>query len=312
MLALDAFLFQAWVPAPPAPQFTLFPPSKTYPRFPQPVLPHADGSRWYLEVTNAGVLQVGGRTLDQPTPTRELQLVDPTTELTAYRLVLTAASPPTLTTLALRDSSYGFHKDLPIWSVNGREWMLQVSNTGAVSVSGSSSNWPMVPNFGIPTSTPLPQFQQPQAAIASPHGAWRLLVSDSGIWELQSDFSQVQHLSSAFLWTQDDLMPFQITVTDDGILTVIDAAPTIPRFYEALLVSPGGTFFTLVGNQTGGDIILSVTSTLYDAINVREEWPLVISTHGNYLYCVDDRYPPPLPQMSRRWGQRRRTPKRNA
>lgn len=311
MLALFAFLFDTWTPAPPAPVFTTYAPSKTYPRFPQPILTHPDGSRWYLECTNAGVLQIGGRTLDAATPVRDVQLVD-STAVAAYRLVLTGAIPPLLQTLSLREASFGYHKDLPVWSVNGREWTVQVSQAGAIGVAGASSTWPMTPNLGIPTNTPAPQYQQPMAAISGGSSAWKLLVSDSGIWELEQQYGPVKTLSSAYLWTQDDTMPFQVTVTEDGILTVIDAQPTIPRIYETILVSPGGTWFTLVGTSVSGDIILSVTSTLYDAINAREEWPLVISQHGNYLYIADERFPPPIPGVGRRWGQRRRQPRRNA
>lgn len=311
MLALFAFLFQTWTPAPTAPVFTTYPPSKTYPRFSQPILTHPDGSRWYLEVTNAGVLQIGGRTLDVATPIREVQLID-STNVSAYRLSLTGAVPPLIQTSTLRDPSMGYHKDLPVWSVNGREWTIQVSQAGAISVVGASSNWPMTPNLGIPTNTPAPQFQQPLPAISAGVSEWKLFVSDSGIWDIEQQYDPVKTLSSAFLWTQDDTMPFQVTVTEDGLLTVIDAPPTIPQIYETVLVSPGGTFFTLIGAVVDHDIILSVTSTLYDALNARDEWPLMISQHGNYLYIADERFPPPIPGVGRRWGQRRRQPRRNA
>jgi hypothetical protein len=311
MLAIFAFLFQAWAPSAPAPVFPTYPPSKTYPRFSQPILTHANGSRWYLEVTNAGVLQVGGRTLDAATPIRDVQLLDDTA-VSAYRLALTAAVPPLLQTIPLREATFGYHKDLPVWSVNGREWTIRVSQAGAISVVGASSNWPMTPNLGIPTNTPAPTFQQPMVAISGGRSEWKLFVSESGIWDLQQQYDPVKTLSSAYLWTQDDTLPFQVTVTEDGVLTVVDAPSTIPRIYELILVSPGGTFFTLVGNIVDHDIILSVTSTLYDAMNARDEWPLVISQHGNYLYIADDRFPPPLPGVGRRWGQRKRQPRRNA
>lgn len=283
------------------------------PQFDQPVLAQSNGTRWWIQVSNAGILQVVSPTDAPLTPTRRICLVD-ANNVAAFRLGISDDTPPMPTLTPLRDSSMGNHMDLPIWSPNGREWTLGVTQLGEIMIEALSSNWPMLPSMGLPTYTPGSGYQFPFVTLQDGTGTgWQLLVNDSGIWSLQDEDSQpIRHRSTVRLWTQDDSTPFQVIVDNDGLLTVTDAPTSIPKLYEAVLCSPGGSFWTLVGDVVAGDVILSITDTLQQALNNRDEWPLVVSQHGNYLYIADDRFPSPVPGMPRRWGSRRRMPRRKA
>lgn len=279
------------------------------PSFEQPVLAQANGKRWWLQVTNQGTLDTARVTDADLTPIRRLKFVDATTDATAYQLGLSndAVPVPTLTTLA--DASLGNHKDLPIWSPNGREWTMQVVN-GVLTVSPLANTWnTMVPVGGLPTSIPGVPYQFPDIAIQDSAGIlWQILVTDGGLWEVQNQMDlPVKSLSHCALWTQDDTIPFQITVNTEGLLTVTDAPLTTPKLYEIVLVSPSGLFYILQGQNVGGDVILEISNAIQDSMDNRDEWPLMIAQNGRYTYIADDRFPPPIPSMPRRWGQRRRS-----
>lgn len=278
------------------------------PAFEQPVLAQANGKRWWLQVTNQGALDTARLTDADLTPIRRLKMID-TNETTAYTLTLSNDAVPVLVVTPLASVALGNHKDLPIWSPNGREWTLQIVN-GVVTLTPLSIAWPtMVPIGGMPSHRPGLPYQFPDIAIVDDKNIlWRILVTDGGLWEIQNEQDlPIKHLSHCALWTQGDEQPFQITVNTEGLLTVTDAPLTTPKLYEIVLISPSGLFYVLQGQDVAGDVILEVSNSIQDAMDNRDEWPLMIAQNGRYIYISDDRFPPPIPSMPRRWGQRRRS-----
>lgn len=280
------------LPLPPQSQSTQLP-AITYPRFPQPILVHpVSGQYYYLQIGNMGGLHVGGKTLDPPTNPRRQVLVD-AARTVAYEIRLTSVDPPAITVSAALPGSQGGWEDLFVWSPNGREWAVQVLPTGALQYIALSSDWE--------------KLRAPLSTIAPDGRAWHLTVAEHGVYSADgphaAPFTDLGH--TVRLRSQDDTIAAEITVSNDGILSVSDPIEGhLAPYYEAELLSPhGAKFFLTMDSQR----ILYVTDWTAIEHN-RDEWPLVVSQNGQYLYVVDDRFPPPIPGIPQ--GRRRqRIPK---
>lgn len=241
---------------------------QTYPTYPQPILEQASGLRWYLELTNAGTLSAKATTIDQPTSQKRLTLVS-TDRTKAYRLGLNAANPPTVTA-AEWPASFGGYEDLYVFSPNGREWAIQVSNSGGLSTKALSHDWPRM-------RTPI---------LASPDNTrWRFEVDDGGVYQVTSDLTESTLRQPLILRSQDDTTAWQITIDNNGILSVSDVALNLGIYYDAELISPSLERWALQVDQNGILYIDSIT----DLINARDSWPLVLAKNNKELYCVDSR-----------------------
>jgi hypothetical protein len=263
---------------------------KTYPTFPQPIINQAGGLNWYLELSNAGVLRVGGTTTDAPTPLSRLKLVDPTGRA-AYRLGLDSGSPPTVTATALLQASDASYQDLPVWSINGREWNLRVTSAGALVVSAIATDWRMAD----------------QPTLLDPAGRmWDLQILDSGV--TQTDGPRlapiVQGQPSVKLRSDDDTVSYAVTIDNEGILFV-DGPNDVreAEFYEVLLTSANGLRFALSVDASG---ILGIDDG-FQAIEALDQYPIIWQRRSNVLYVVDTRFRPPVPGMTgRTFGRRAR------
>lgn len=276
---------------------------RTRPPYPQPVLRQAStGYRFYLQVRNDGHLDGLVRTPDEPFDTPRLTLVAGD-RLSSWELRVTDADPPGLIVFE-RPVGWGQYEDLSVWDWRGREYLLTIPSAGHIFLKPVGRDWPVMPTSGVPTSRP------PTMRIIGQQGQeWEWTVSDGGIWYLSTPTSTAPttHLSSFSLWTFDDQIPFTVSITRDGILTVIDADPdTTPHRYEVALVSPAGLTWLLRGQNVNGDVILELGD---DMQGQGDEWPIMLAQNGRTAYIADDRYPPPIPGIPRRYGTRRRIPR---
>lgn len=290
---------------PPPPPVVLVPihQHQTRPPYPQPVLRHpVSGRSYYLQVKNDGTLDTPVMTGDEPTSIPRVTLVAGDRQ-TSWQLALSSDIPPQLSVIQRPLITGGFD-DLSVWDWRGREYTLRIPESdGDVLLEPIGRDWNIMPSQGIPLSAP------PLTRIAGQVGAsWDWTVNDGGVWFLSTPAdTQYHHLKTISLWTFDDTLPFTVSTTSDGILTVIDADPdTTPLRYEFALVSPDGIIWLLRGKNVNGDVILELSDELQKAVASADEWTIRLAQNGRSAYIVDDRFPPPLPGVPRRWGPRRR------
>lgn len=241
----------------------------TYPTYPQPILEQASGSRWYLEITNAGTLSAKAKTTDQVMNSRRLTLVS-TDRSKAYRLGLNAGDPPSITATEV-PAAFGGYEDLFVFSPNGREWTVQVNSSGTLSVKALSHDWPRMgsPILTSPDNTP-----------------WRFEVDDGGVYQVTSDPTETRLQQPLILRSQDDTTAWQVTIGNDGILSVSDTALSLGVYYDAELISPTLERWALQVDQNG----ILYADSITDLINARDSWPLVLAKNGKEMYVVDSRF----------------------
>lgn len=246
----------------------------TFPKFPQPVFEQAStGLKFYLELTNNGVLKLRGPVISEVTPTRRITLVSKDRTI-AYRLGVDSSAEP-LITVSDHPAEFGAFEDLYVFSPNGREWTIQVNAAGILSIKALGSEWS---RGGVPIlkdSTGIP---------------WRIGVADGGVMDVTSDPSENHH-REVVLRSQDDSKAWRITVDTDGILSAEDDGVTLAdaKYWDAEMVSPLGERWSL---QVDKDGILSVDS-ISDIINQRDTWTLVMERTNGVLFVVDERFRSP-------------------
>lgn len=272
--------------------------TSTYPEFPQPILRNpSDGRNYYLEVANDGSsVSAAGRTTDAVTDLPRVTLLD-AAKLAAYQLQLSGGGP-SVGVSAAKPVSMGCYDFLSCWSKNGREWQLQVSAAGALTISPLSYHW------DTPKVTHLTD-QNGQY--------WPLSVSDGGIYAVTSPSAENQQGMagvSAILATRDGSAAFKLKISvdgnGDGIIQVEDGyALTEALGYELELISPRGFSYLLYVEPSG---LVMIDDT--PQANGRDSWPLVlIPGRKPFVFIVDERFPPPIAGVNRKWGVRRRTMK---
>jgi hypothetical protein len=273
--------------------------TSTYPEFPQPILRNpSDGRNYYLEVANDGSsVSAAGRTTDAVTDLPRVTLLD-AAKLAAYQLQLSGGGP-TVGVSAAKHVSMGCYDFLSCWSKNGREWQLQVSAAGALTIAPLSYHW------DTPKVTHLTD-QNGQY--------WPLSVSDGGIYAVTTPSAENQQGMagvSAILATRDGSAAFKLKISvdgnGDGIIQVEDGyALTEALGYELELISPRGFSYLLYVEPSG---LVMIDDT--PQANGRDSWPLVlIPGRKPFVFIVDERFPPPIAGVNRKWGVRRRTMKR--
>lgn len=271
----------------------------TYPEFPQPVLRNpTDGRNYYLEVSNDGAsVSIGGRTSNAPTDLPRVTLLD-IPHASSYQLQLSGGGP-SVGLSAAKPVSMGCYDYLSAWSRNGREWQLQVDANGALAISPLSYNW----------DTPKITHLKDQNG-----GFWPLGVSDGGIYNVSTpDAVNQQNIAgvSAILSTRDGSAAFKLDISvngqGQGIVQVTDGQSLLDALgYELELISPNGLHYLLYVEPTG---LLYVDDT--PQANGRDSWNLVVIPGKKpYVFVIDERFPPPIAGMSRKWGVRRRVVKR--
>lgn len=250
----------------------------TYPLFPQPILQQASGTRWYLEVSNAGVLSARAITVDAAWGQPRLTLVS-TDRTKAYRLGLSAGASPTVTTTEV-PASFGGFAELFVFSPNGREWAVTVDAAGSLTVTGIGSDWPRITSPVLKDSSNIP---------------WHLRVTDGGVLSVESS-NAPQALQSLILRSQDGTAAYRVSISTDGILSVDTAALSDAIYYDAEVVSSAGTRWSIQVDANG---ILSMNSIFEDLESERDQWPLVLAKDGT-LYCADTRFRAPVSARRKR------------
>jgi hypothetical protein len=268
---------------------------KTYPEFPQPILRNpGDGYSYYLEVANDGSsVSAAGRTTDRPTDLPLITLLD-TSKLAAYRLELSGGGP-SVGVSAAKPVAMGCYDVLSCWSRNGREWQIQVNAAGSLTISPLASTW---------KTAKVTHLEDQNGEF------WPLSVSDGGIYAVSTPDSVNQQNRagvSAILATRDGSAAFKLKVSvnsdGDGIVQVEDGQSLDDALgYELELISPHGLSYLLYVEPTG---IVYVDDTPQG--NGRDRWPLMlIPGKKPYVFIIDERFPPPIAGVGRKWGVRRR------
>lgn len=115
----------------------------TYPTYPQPILQDPNGFRWYLEVSNAGVLAPKAMTIDAAWDRQRTTLIN-ALRTASWRVSLDATPSMTLVSAPILE---GVRTEVSVWSPDGREWGLRVGNDAVLTVtdlSVSRDEWPLV------------------------------------------------------------------------------------------------------------------------------------------------------------------------
>jgi len=276
---------------------------RTYPTYPQPIIPHpTTGRNWYLELTNGGTLRAGGTTTDAATPVSRLRLVDPTGQA-GYKIGLNTDPTPVVTATPLSSARDGNYQDLSVWAMNGREWNLRVTSGGTITATAISSDWPMLrPQRNDSTGHALPSYN---ALSQFEPGAWRLTVNDGGVSIATGpEILPIREWQRQYLLDDTGENAWELLCYSPIPSLIVSGplAPTLAQYYDMLLISPSGLHFTLSVDSNG---ILFIDSGLED-IDAQNEWPLVMQSRSNVLYVVDKRFPPPVPGgRGRGYGRRR-------
>ena len=263
---------------------------RTYPTYPQPIIPHpVTGLNWYLELTHGGTLRAGGTTTDAPTPLSRLRLVDPTGHA-GYKIGLNSDATPVVTATPLDSARDGNYQDLSVWAINGREWNIRVTAGGTITATAIASDWPTL----LRPQTDRAGHPIPSSLSGVFDGAtWSLTVNEGGVMLTEGPshhpITQGQRMN---LLSNDGTVSYELAYITGGVLFTLgpnDAANA--QHYDALLVSPSGLRFSLSVDANG---VLFIDNGLED-IDAQNEWPLVMQSRSGILYVVDKRFPPPVP-----------------
>lgn len=261
----------------------------TYPRYPQPVIRQVStGKHWYLELSNAGILRVGGTTIDFATPLNRLKLVDPTGSA-AYQIGVDSSAIPTVTATALTSPKDAAYQDLSVWSVNGREWNVRVTSAGSLTITAFDAHWPMLEaqqgqaGHGIPSSS--------QGVFD--RGQWQFIVNAAGVTSMSgpdypSPFIPSQERPK--LRADDDSCSWELACLPTGVLYVL--GPNYvedARYHEILLQGPNGSRFPMSVDVNG---VLYVDTGMQE-IDTANQWPIVMQQRSGILYVVDNRFKAP-------------------
>ena len=162
-------------------------------------------------------------------------------------------------------------------SPNQREWEVTCTQSGVYKIKALTIDWPRA-------RTPILS----DTVTGRP---WTFYASAGG--ELSLTDTPTDHRQSCVLKSQDGTAAFQLTVAN-GIVQVSDPLPvSAATFYDVELVSPEGLHWLLRVDQNG---VLYVDSEWEDALNrAGDEWPLLLADKRGTMYCVDSRFPPPIP-----------------
>lgn len=254
----------------------------TYPTYPQPIIKAPTGLNWFLEIDGGGALISGGTTIDAPTGARRLQLTTPG-RAKAFELGLDGSNPPLITSTE-KDASFGGFVDLFVFGGDGREFAVQSSDAGVLSVKDLNSS------AQVPVSQSVPLLKAPGGV------SWRFSVSDQGVLTHTEDFSTLS-FNRALLKSLDNSTVFEITVDDDGILTVSNdnTQVTDTDVHTIELISPNETRY---GLQVSADGVLTLLDFSQRGAG-RDLWTLVMARSEKVLFVVDTRFRNPF---KGRWG----------
>lgn len=272
-----------------------------------PIVTDTNGLPWQVGVSSGQLLQAtsdaslttrrSGNLLSQDGTTAWQIQVDPTGIITTVELARNER------TIYLRSNTSASVYQVTINDADLNNPLLVLSGPVAVA-----------PTYPIPTilakAVSPPTLYQLQVTDLDPANPL-LVLQITGTTVTQG---QPANVADEFIFVRSATSGVRYLLTATGADTVLqvqtaDLAPGDPSIYSLLYdleVDVGDTRYQIQIDQNGVLYVDSIT----DLLNARDEWPLVIAQHGNYLYIADSRFPPPIPAVPRRWGQRRRVPRR--
>jgi hypothetical protein len=246
------------------------------------ILRSASSGRYYeVQLRNSGLLYLvyrpSGLTPDHVTHVKDRCIINAArTAAFVFNVKDTDLAHP-LITLTQHENIHLGRAYVLFSSPNQREWEVTCGQSGVYHIKALTIDWPRA--------------RAPIVSDSVAGGPWSFLVSDGGEFSIAD--TPTDHLQSCILKSQDGTVAYQVTVAN-GIIQVSDPLPSdYTAFYDAELVSPNGLHWLLRIDQNG---IIYVDTEWQDAINrPGDEWPLLLADKRGTMYCLDSRFPPPIP-----------------
>lgn len=245
------------------------------------ILRSATSGRYYeTQVRNSGLIYLvyrpNGLTPDHVTPIKDRCLINAARTAAFHFSVKDTDLANPLITLVQQENLHLARAYVLFTSPNQREWEVTCTQSGVYTIKALTIDWPRA-------RTPIVD-----DAVAG--GPWTFLVN--GV-ELAVGDTPTDHRQSCILKAQDGTVAYQLTVSN-GLIQVSDPLPaSASPYYDVELVTSDGTHWLLRVDANG---ILYLDTEWQDAINrPGDEWPLLLADKRGTMYCLDSRFPPPIP-----------------
>lgn len=246
------------------------------------ILRSASSGRYYeVRLRNSGrlylVYRSNGLTPDHVTPLKDRCLINAARTAAFHFSVKDTDLANPLITLVQQDNLHLARAYVLFTSPNQREWEVTCTQSGVYTIKALTIDWPRA-------RTPILD-----DTVAG--GPWTFLTNAGG--DLSIIDTPTDHRQSCVLKADDGSCAYRLTVSN-GLIQVSDplAAGASP-YYDAELVSPEGLHWLLRVTAAG---ILYTDTEWEDAINrAGDEWPLLLADKRGTMYCLDSRFPPPIP-----------------